>query len=78
MGKSEQPRLPGEWLALDAESELWFDRLDDLVAFLGRVADATGEEAIRVYADHVKRQGEAAETTVAAGWAETRPPWRPR
>lgn len=41
-----------------------FDRLDDLIAFLSRVADAGDETTVREYAEQVKLEGEATEKVV--------------
>lgn len=53
-----------EPLGVFEESVLEFDRLDDMVAFLHRVAALRGEPAFRGYAAQVKRAGEATEETV--------------
>lgn len=44
--------------------DLKFDRLDALVAFLNRIADATGEQAVREYAEQIKLEGDATEKVV--------------
>ena len=41
-----------------------FDRLDDLVAFLDRVATAANDDGVRDYAAQVKREGAATERVV--------------
>lgn len=54
-----------EQLGCCNEPRFEFDRLDDLVAFLNRFAEATGERAVREYANQVKLEGEATEKAVS-------------
>lgn len=61
--ESEKPDL-FEHLALEEEPWIEFDRLDDAVAFLNRIADATDDPAVREYAGRVRLEGEAAEKAV--------------
>jgi hypothetical protein len=63
LSKSEKPYF-FEYLGFYDEPNLEFDRLDDLVAFLNRIADATGELALRQYAGKLKLEGDASEKVV--------------
>lgn len=64
-------------LAQSHEPYLQFERLEDPVAYLDRIAEATGDEKIRQFAAAVKREGAVAERMVR-GWGRSlrRSTWR--
>jgi hypothetical protein len=53
--------------------EVEFDRLDDLVAYLDRLAEGSGDEALRKFAAGVKREGTVTEPVIRR-WEKKKQP----